>query len=320
LLIFSDIKSKKHLEHTLTGFCKDIKNEGVFKMEVKTDMAVIEKSYDSNAKNVISKLIDAVNNIENDLQDILKPSEFDMLVRNAVNAGNFEFAYHALRKFEDIYENPWIFSVNTKLRIDRYGTLPISQISSSVKKNGYEIKFDQLIISAILNEINLILGKERNLIFIIKISAVSFRNRSFFISLKELLKDVGIEPKNIYFSLSEQKAYDEFERFKAIIDEYRELGFGVLFEHFGIGNAGLEYLKHGIKFDIASFDIEYVKNISNKDYFEILKSLINVTKTFGVKSLIRFIDKETMMYILKDAKPDFAQGFLLDKPKNIKDF
>jgi len=320
LLIFSDTKSEKHLEHTLRGFCKDIKNEGIFKIEVKTDMAVIEKSYDSNAKNVISKLIDTVNNIENDLQDILKPSEFDTLVRNAVNSGNFEVAYHALRKFDNIYETPWIFSVNAKLRIDRYGTLPISQISPSVNKNGYEIKFDQFMTRAILGEIKQILTKEPNLIFIIKISAVSFRNRSFFISLKELLKDMDIEPKNIYFSLSEQKTYDEFERFKAIIDEYRTLGFGVVFEQFGAGDDVLEYLKHGIRFDIVSFDIEYVKNISNKDYFEILKSLISVTKIFGVKSLIKFIDKETMLYILKDARPDFAQGFLLDKPKNIKDF
>jgi EAL domain-containing protein (putative c-di-GMP-specific phosphodiesterase class I) len=320
LLIFNNVKSEKHLRHSLTGFCKEIRNDGIFKIEIKASSAVIEKSYDENVKNIILKLINMVNNIENDLQDILKPNEFDILVRNAVNSQNFEFAYHALRTFENIYENPRFFNVNAKLSIDRYGILPVSQISQSVKKNGYEIKFDQLMISVLLNEIKLILSKYPDLIFIIKISAVSFRNRGFFIFLRELLKEAQIKSSNIYFSFSEKKIYDEFERFRMVIEEYKELGFGVVFEQFGTGNIGTEYLKHGIKFDIASFDMEFVKNISDKNYFEILKSLIDITKTFGIKTLIKFIDKESMLYILKEAKPNFVQGFLLDRPKSIKDF
>ncbi|MDR1460573.1 MAG: EAL domain-containing protein [Campylobacteraceae bacterium] len=321
LLIFKDIKNKKYLNHILTGFCKEIKTDGIFKMEIETNKAIIEKTYDDKVKNIIAKLMNITNNIENDLQDILKPTELDILIRNAVNSQNFTFLYHALHNFTNHFELPKIFTVNVKLSIDNYGILPYSQFLYSVKKNGYEIKFDQLMLSALLKEIKVALSRYKDLKFVIKISAVSFRNRGFLIFLKELLKNMELDSSVIYFSLYENKIYDEFDRFKAIVNEYKELGFGIVFDHFGsFENTGVEYLKHNIKFDIVSFDLGFIKNIENKNYFQVLKSLADLAKIFGVKTLVKFVDKEFMMNTLSDFKPDFVQGFLFDKPIDIHEF
>jgi EAL domain-containing protein (putative c-di-GMP-specific phosphodiesterase class I)/GGDEF domain-containing protein len=320
LIIFDTSVGKKQLLHELNGFCKELERDGIFKIEVDADAAVLDKNYDDNAKNIIAKLYDIIAGSENDLQDILKPSELDILVRNAVNAGSFEFSYHAVRSYNDMKIDPKIYSINTKLFIDRFGTLPYSQLSSIVKKNGYEIRFDQMMISTLFNEIKLITAKYPDLIFMIKISAVSFRNRGFLLFLKELMKEMNIDPANICFTLNEKKIYDEFERFRDIIAEYRVLGFMSALEQFGAGSIGSEYLKHGVIFDIVSFDIEYIKHIDDKNYFEMLRALGALAKNFRIKTLIKFIDKEHMLYVLKNVKPDFVQGFLLDKPKHIKDF
>jgi EAL domain-containing protein (putative c-di-GMP-specific phosphodiesterase class I)/GGDEF domain-containing protein len=321
LLIFENIKSKKSLNHMLTGFCKEIKTDGIFKIEIETAKAIIEKTYDNNVKNIIAKLMNITDNIENDLQDILKPTELDILIRNAVNSQNFTFLYHAFHNFANYFELPKIFSVNVKLSIDNYGVLPYSQFLPSVKKNGYEIKFDQLMLSALSKDMKVILSRYKNLKFIIKISPVSFRNRGFLIFVKELLKDMELDSSVICFSFRENKIYDEFDRFRAIVDEYKELGFGVMFDHFGaFGNTGVEYLKHNIKFDMVSFDLEFVKNIENKNYFQILKALADLAKTFGAKTFVRFVDKESTMSALSDFKPDFVQGFLFDKPIDINEF
>ncbi|MDR1285695.1 MAG: EAL domain-containing protein [Campylobacteraceae bacterium] len=321
LLIFKNIKNKKSLNHVLTGFCKEIKSNGIFKIEIDTNKAIIEKNYDDKVRNIIAKLMNITNNIENDLQDILKPTELDILIRNAVSSQNFTFLYHALHNFANHFELPKIFTINVKLSIDNYGILPYSQFLYSVKKNGYEIKFDQLMLSALFKEIKVVLSRYKDLKFIVKISAVSFRNRGFLIFLKELLKDMELNSSAIYFSLHENKIYDEFDRFKAIVDEYKELGFGIVFDQFGaLENTGVEYLKHNIKFDIVSFDLDFVKNIENKNYFQVLKSLADLAKMFGSKTLVKFVDKEFMMNALNDFKPDFVQGFLFDKPVDMHEF
>ncbi|MDR2342187.1 MAG: EAL domain-containing protein [Campylobacteraceae bacterium] len=321
LLIFKNVNNKKVLNHILRGFCKEIKTDGIFKIEVEANEAVVEKNYDNKVKNIISKLLNITNNIENDLEDVLKLTEIDIFIRNAVNSKSFIFSYHAIHNFTNNLELPKVFSVNTKLLIDNYGILPYSQFSHSVRKNGYEIKFDQLMIKKLFEEIKIILDKYKDLKFIIKISAVSFRNRGFLIFLKEFLKDAAIDPSAIFFSFFENKIYDEFDRFKATIDEYKELGFGVVFDHFGAsGNTGIEYLKHNIKFDMIIFDLEFIKNIENINYFQVLKTLNNLAKIFDAKTLIKFIDKEIMMNILNNIKPDFVQGFLFDKPRTLKDF
>jgi EAL domain-containing protein (putative c-di-GMP-specific phosphodiesterase class I)/GGDEF domain-containing protein len=321
LLIFKNTNNKKILNHMLKGFCKEIKTDGIFKIEIEANEAVIEKTYDDKVKNVISKLLNITNNIENDLEDILKLTEIDVLIRNAVNSKNFIFSYHAIHDFTNNFESSKIFSVNTKLLIDNYGILPYYQFSYSVRKNGYEIKFDQLMIKKLFEEMKVILQSHKDLKFIIKISIVSFRNRGFLISLKEFLKDANIDPSIISFSFFENKIYDEFDRFKAIIDEYKELGFGIVFDHFGAsGNTGVEYLKHNIKFDMVIFDLEFIKNIENINYFQVLKALNNLAKIFGAKTLVKFVDKEIMINMLNNIKPDFVQGFLFDKPRTLKDF
>ncbi|MDR1976196.1 MAG: EAL domain-containing protein [Campylobacteraceae bacterium] len=321
LLIFNEINSKKHLDHLLVGFCKEIKAKGIFKIEIKLKSASIKKSYDDNAKNIISKLINISQDVENDFQDILKPDELDYLIKNAVQARNFIFSYHAIFGTGDTQMHTNIFSINTKLLIDRYGALPRSQILPSVKKSGYEVKFDQFILEALFNEIKPILTSNPNFHFIVKISPVSFRNRSFLIFLKELLKSTDISAQSISFSFEESKTYDEFERFKEIINEYKELGFGVVLERLGASNAGFEYLKHGLKFDIVSFDLDFVKHIDTENYRLTLKTLIFYAKSLNIKTLVRFIDKQSTLDTLKDdVRPDFVQGFLLDKPKTIKEF
>jgi EAL domain-containing protein (putative c-di-GMP-specific phosphodiesterase class I)/GGDEF domain-containing protein len=321
LLVFKNTKNKKSLNHMLTGFCKEIKADGIFKIEIETNKAIVEKGYDDKVKNIIAKLMNITDNVENDLQDILKPTELDILIRNAVNSQNFIFSYHAIHNFANNFELPKIFSTNVKISIDNYGILPYSQFLYSVKKNGYEIKFDQLMMGILLKEINIILTRYKNLKFIIKISAVSFRNRGFLIFLKEFLKDIELSPSCIYLSFSENKVYDEFDRFKAIVNEYKELGFGIVFDHFGASeNTGIEYLKHDIKFDIVSFDLEFIKNINDKSHFQVLKKFIELANIFGAKTLIKFVDKENIVNTLNDVMPNFVQGFLFDKPCTLKDF
>lgn len=321
LLIFKGVNNKKALSHILKGFCKEIKTGGIFKIEIEAKEAVVEKSYDDKVKNIISKLMNITNNVENDLEYVLKPSEIDILIKNAVNSQNFMFSYHAIHNFINHFELPKIFTVNTKLSIDNYGILPYSQFFNSVKKNGYEIKFDQFMIKALLKEIKIILSRYSDLKFIIKISIVSFRNKSFLIFLKELLKDEEIDPCAICFSFFENKTYHEFDRFKAIIDEYKELGVGIAFEHFGFsGNTGVEYLKHNIKFDMVIFDLEFIKNIENTNYFQILKALSDLAKIFGAKTVVKFVDKNIIMNALNNIRPDFVQGFLFDKPIDVNDF
>jgi EAL domain-containing protein (putative c-di-GMP-specific phosphodiesterase class I) len=320
LLIFNEVSGKKHLDHLLTGFCKEIRSKGIFKIEIKLKSAAIEKSYDNNVKNIISKLISAFQDTESDLQDILKPDEYEHLIKNAVKTRNFIFNYQALYPFDNMEKRINIFSVNTKLLIDHYGVLTRSQIIYSVKKNGYEIKFDQLILEMLFSEIKLILTRYPDFRFIVKVSAVSFRNRGFLIFVRELLKSVDIKASSIYFAFEEKKTYDEFERFKEIINEYKELGFGVVLEQFGVSNSGFEYLKHGLQFDIVSFDLEFVKNIHIENYQLMLKTLISFVKNLNIKTLIKFIDKETVLYTLEEIKPDFIQGFLFDKPHELKDF
>jgi EAL domain-containing protein (putative c-di-GMP-specific phosphodiesterase class I)/GGDEF domain-containing protein len=320
LLIFNDINNKKHLDHLLTGFCKEIKSKGIFKIEIKLKSASIKKSYDDNAKNIISKLINISQDEENDFQDILKPDEFNQLIKNAVHAHSFIFTYQSVFSYEDIEKGADIFTVNTKLLIDRYGALPRSQIIQSVKKNGYEVKFDQFVLETLFSEIKLLLTSYPSFHFIVKISPVSFRNRSFLIFVKELLKNEEVDARSISFAFEEKKIYDEFERFKEIINEYKELGFGIVLDRFGSNNSGFEYIKHGLKFDMVCFDLEFVKNISSENYRLTFKTLISFAQSLGVKTVVKFVDKESILHILQDTRPNFVQGFLFDKPRALKDF
>ena len=202
-------------------------------------------------------------------------------------------------------------NIFVKIYTDKQGLVSKTKVQNIANKNGYEVLFDINVIKK-LSELKF---KDEEP-FVIEISSVSIRNLKFINFIKEFVGLDKIDPSRIIFEFSEKLVYDEINRFREILTEYKNLGFRFALNKFGGNNAGFEYFKY-LPIDFVIYDIEFNKNIKNDKFKTLFENLNLTAKRVGVKSIIRFVEDEEFYNIAERYQTDFAQGFFIEKPKEI---
>jgi EAL domain-containing protein (putative c-di-GMP-specific phosphodiesterase class I) len=191
-----------------------------------------------------------------------------------------------------------------------------SQIQRVVNHVGYETIFDKKILKVLIKELESV--DIKNKVFSVKLSAVSLRNSEFRQYVVELFHKSTLKPENFVLEFFENSAYSEINRFKEILNSYKKYGFKIGLINFGGNNCSLEYIKY-LPIDIVKFDIEFTKNLNKSRCKKILKSYKELLNELGIKVMIKFIDKTSMLEVVNSYNFDYIQGFVISKPKNLKE-
>jgi diguanylate cyclase (GGDEF)-like protein len=302
---------KKELTHLITIFEKELKHVGINDIEIKIDFSLIDSDYDKNIKNIVKKLFSLID--KNEEKSDIKPNEFENIVCSAVDNEKFIFKYQPLQYKN---KNREILEVLTKIYSKSEGVLSRAQIQKVVNHLGREMQFDKKVVSVLLKELENIDFENR--LISIKLSPVSLRNTEFRQYLTEIFYKSPLKTENFILEFSERRAYKEIHRFKEILNQYKKSGFKIALDNFGGDNCSLEYIKT-LPIDIVKFDIEFTKNISDERYQKITESYLELLHSLHVEAVIKFVDKEEIYKKIEKFGFDYIQGFLISKPKNLKE-
>jgi len=301
---------EKELKHLITIFEKELKHIGINDIEIKIEFALIDSNYDQNVNNIVKKLFSLID--KNEEKSDIKPNEFENIVCSAIDNEKFIFKYQSILHVNKTKE---ILEVLTKIYSKSEGILSRAQIQKVVNHLGREMQFDKKVVSILLKELENLDFKNR--LISIKLSPVTLRNTEFRQFLTEIFYKSPLKTKDFVLVFSEKRAYKEIYRFKEILNQYKKSGFKIALDNFGGDNCSLEYIKT-LPIDIVKFDIEFTKNISNERYQKILKSYINLLHSLDIDAVIKFVDKQNIYEKIQNLGFDYIQGFLISKPKNLK--
>lgn len=305
-LIFCESKNTELL-HLLSVFEKTLLNDGIYNIELKIKFDAVDINHSASLKNTVSYLIQKLNEEDSDDKvDVTDDLEKD--VCNCIDMQRFIFQTQLVKslRFGQNLKNVLI-----KIYTDMQGLVSKRKVQNIANKNGYEVLFDINIIKK-LSEIKF----KDNDPLMIEISSVSLRNIKFINFIKEFAQMGKIDPNRIIFEFSEKLVYDEINRFKEILTEYKNLGFRFALNKFGGNNAGFEYFKF-LPIDFVIYDIEFNKNIKNDKFKTLFENLNLTAKRLGVKTIVRFVENEEFFNVVERYQTDFAQGFFIEKPKEI---
>ncbi|WP_442550921.1 EAL domain-containing protein [Campylobacter sp.] len=305
-LIFCESKSTE-LIHLLNVFEKSILSDGIYNIELKIKFDAIDINHSASLKNSVSYLIQKLNESDNeDKVDITDDLEKD--VCNCIDMQRFIFQTQLVKslRFGQNLKN-----IIVKVYTDKQGLVSKAKVQNIANKNGYEVLFDINVIKK-LSELKF---KDEDPL-VVEISSVSIRNLKFTNFIKEFVQLGKIDPNRVIFEFSEKLVYDEINRFREILTEYKNLGFRFALNKFGGNNAGFEYFKY-LPIDFVIYDIEFNKNIKNDKFKTLLENLNLTAKRLGVKTIVRFVENEEFFNVAERYQTDFAQGFFIEKPKEI---
>jgi len=312
-------EKKDELQKALEQFGKD--NYVVNNIDIDYEFAIITYT-DEELDNTIMHLKNAIatsrsnNKIKHHkqkIEDISNISKLETDIIKAVHDKSLQFSFRPLQNTQS--NKIEIYEISVKLRTTSSGSILPKIYLPIVNRLGLGREYD-LAITKHLIDILPLLDKSISLTF--NISPFSLRNREFQNSLFEYLEKSSIDASRLIIELYERKAHHDLSNYFQTLSYLRTKGLRIAIDNFGSSNASMEYMKH-FRFDMVQFDRDYVTKLEDKVRYEMLHSLISMSKNLNIKTVAKWVDKDIQKEKLKELGIDYIQGFGIGKPISEKE-
>ncbi|MBO4592115.1 MAG: EAL domain-containing protein [Eubacterium sp.] len=153
----------------------------------------------------------------------------------------------------------------------------------------------------------------------INISRLDFMLIDVLREVQENAKHYNVDTKNIHIEITESALEDDREDLIKKINALREVGFEIWLDDFGSGYSSLNVLQD-FNFDVIKVDMRFMRTLEGSHETEVIvRSIIDMSKNLGLKSLVEGVETEKQYMFLKAIGTDLAQGFLFSRPVPIEE-
>ena len=128
-------------------------------------------------------------------------------------------------------------------------------------------------------------------------------------------------PRSAYYiEITESAFVEDAEEVIPVISKIRNSGFKVEIDDFGSGYSSFNALID-LPFDVLKIDMQIIKSMDrNPKVKEIIKMLINLSKTMDAITVAEGVENKEQCDFLKENGCDVIQGYYMSKPLPLEDF
>lgn len=130
----------------------------------------------------------------------------------------------------------------------------------------------------------------------------------------ELLKEYGLEPRNVVFEITERHSIKDYEDLKKTLEHYRSQGYQVAVDDVGAGFSGL-YSIAEIRPEFIKIDMSLVREIgSNPTRQAVVEALITLAAKINSLTIAEGIETYSELNTLLALGVNYGQGYFLGRP------
>lgn len=124
----------------------------------------------------------------------------------------------------------------------------------------------------------------------------------------------GVDPSRLHVEITETSIMDDLNNRTDNIARLKDMGFTVEIDDFGKGASSLALLGRS-NADVLKIDKEFLRGIQKSEKaYQILKSVISLTKEIGMTTIIEGVETEEQLRVLEEMGCSIFQGFYFAKP------
>ena len=313
-------KKKEELKDALELFIRD--NHVLNNIDVEYRFSVITYNATHSLEKAITHLKDELSKSDiysldeqksKEIQDISSISQIEDAVITSIREKHLIFQFRPLLNIKtdsvDIYE------VSVKLKSDHHGEILPRTYLPIVNRLGLGREYDFAIVHHLVDLLPLLDG---SISLTFNLSPFSLRDRGFQEKLFTLLEESQVDTSRLIIELYERKAHHNLSLYFQTLSYMRSRGLRIAIDNFGSSNASMEYMKH-FRFDMVQFDRDYVTKLEDKVTYEMLRSLVQMSKNLHVTTIAKWVDNKEQKIKLKALGIDYVQGFGIGKPISEKE-
>lgn len=145
----------------------------------------------------------------------------------------------------------------------------------------------------------------------VNLSAFNLRDPEFTDLVLSLIKTAGFDPRNLVFEITESAVMGDHRQIACTIENLMSHGVRFSIDDFGTGYSSLTHLKN-LNVSELKIDKSFVTSmIDNPDDEVIVKSIIDLGRNLGLKTVAEGVETESILNRLRELKCDMYQGFLV---------
>lgn len=130
-----------------------------------------------------------------------------------------------------------------------------------------------------------------------------------------LLYELGIEPRQVVFELTEKSAVTDFALFEKVLSNYRAQGFRIAIDDMGSGYNSLKTLVY-LKPEFVKLDRSLIQNIDqNIEQQQLVTLIIDYAKQSFTKVIAEGIETVNELKFIRENGVHYGQGYILGTPK-----
>jgi len=154
----------------------------------------------------------------------------------------------------------------------------------------------------------------------INLSGTSLNEDKFLDFVLAELANFDPVPGSICFEITETAAISNLQRVAHFMSEVKKRGCEFSLDDFGSGLSSFTYLKN-LPVDYLKIDGHFVKNLTDDRIDQTMVAAItSVGNAMGIRTVAEHVDSQQVLDTLTTIGVEFAQGFLIAKPRPVSEF
>lgn len=150
---------------------------------------------------------------------------------------------------------------------------------------------------------------QANMRLAVNVSGHQFRNQKILRDVENLLMQNDFSPARLELELTERVFVENIQNHRDVFTELNKLGVKIALDDFGIGYSSLNYLKN-FSVDTLKIDKSFIAPLpDSKDDAAIVKAIIAMGHSLGMRVVAEGIETETQLQFLHDQQCDEVQGW-----------
>lgn len=194
--------------------------------------------------------------------------------------------------------------------------IPLAEESGLVREMTYKNLYEAC---SLLPEINALFEDDKHPFMSVNFSSQMFAEADLVDIVSDILKKHDSDPRQFKLEITETLLMEHPEEGRKALARCREKGMQVAIDDFGVGYSSLGYL-NSYPIDTLKIDRSFVSSMMDHDLsLGLVKAIVGLSKTFGLKTVAEGVEKEQEVTILKGLGVDYIQGFLYAKPMPLEE-
>ncbi|HEX6125249.1 MAG TPA: bifunctional diguanylate cyclase/phosphodiesterase, partial [Pyrinomonadaceae bacterium] len=246
----------------------------------------------------------------------LERIRFEMDLRSAIDRGELSVHYQPIVSLSD--GRIVGFEALLRWHHSEFGMIPPNKFIPIAEQSGLIQPITVWILKETCEQLvkwQSVSAEYKDLVVSVNISGKHLSNDDLIDDVEHVLETTRVPARTLKLEITESTAMQNAEHTINVLNKLKHIGVQLSIDDFGTGYSSLSYL-HRLPFDTLKIDRSFVYTVGERgENSEILQTIISLAKNLKMRVIAEGVETASQLAVLQNLGCDYAQGFLLAKPK-----